>query len=74
MRWISYVCYSIGLFSVITATTLSIQAIWLEASEDFIRGIATCGVLILACLITLTLNGFISDNKQNEIRQPVYEH
>jgi hypothetical protein len=64
MRWISYVCYSIGLFSVITATTLSIQAIWLDASEDFIRGIATCGVLILACLITLTLNGYISCNKE----------
>jgi hypothetical protein len=68
MRWISYTCFTVGLISVIFASTLSIQAIWLEASEDFIRGIATCGVLILACLIVLTFNEYISYHRKSESR------
>ena len=70
MRWISYTCFTVGIISVISATTLSIQAIWGEATETFGKGLATCGVILLACFIVGLLNMFITfDNNSDESNQ-----
>ena len=66
MRLVSYICFTIGLISVIAATTLCIQAIWTEVSEVFWRGIATCGVILLACIVILVLNSFMPSNKTDD--------
>jgi len=56
MKAISYICFTLGLISIISGTTLAIHAIWVGANATLWKALITCGVLFLASLLTAVIN------------------
>ena len=58
MKAIGYICVTVGIISIISATTLAVHAIWVGADATLWKSLMTCGVLFLGSLLAAIINQF----------------
>lgn len=56
MKAIAYICLTIGIISIISATTLALVAVWMGRDATTWKGLITCGILFLAALLAAIIN------------------
>ena len=66
MKAISYLCFTLALVSIVSGTTIAIQAIWIGLNPSTWKGLMTCGVLFLASALTASINHLIAPGKNQK--------
>jgi hypothetical protein len=63
MTVVNKICLTVSIVSIVSATTLSILAIWgvVESSTLIWRSLATLGVLFLASILTVMVNNIFAE-------------
>lgn len=65
MLLVNKICFTVSIVSIVSATAVSILGIWGFVADQTLmwRALATLGVLFLASILTVMVNGFFVDRR-----------